>query len=407
MIVLDGLLVLAAVGLFACTVFLTLVFVAALRHLRKRMPRASVNPATPAVTLLKPLYGLEPNLEANLRSFFVQDYPDYEIIFGTRDLQDPALAIVRRLQLQYPGIKTKIITSGAPNRPNGKICSLEKMCAEASSPYLIISDSDVEVDRNYIHEVVRPLKDERVGLVTCLYRGVPTGGSWSGLEALGMSVEMTSGVLVANMLEGMRFALGPTMAVRRDALEKSGGIAELADYCADDYVLGKRVFEAGYRVVLSDHVINHLVIGRSFRDSIAHQIRWMKSTRFSRPAGHIGAGLTYAVPFGILGALTALVAHQPWLAVIFLAWAIVNRSLLALISGWLVVRDPRALRYCWLYAVRDFTGFCFWCASFFGNTIKWRAGERYRLVEDGKMIRIGGPANAKSSSGSVAVDNLA
>lgn len=407
LILIDVLLVLAAIGLFACTIFLTLVFIAALRHLRNRMPEASVSSATPAVTLLKPLYGLEPNLEANLRSFFVQDYPDFEIIFGTRDLKDPALAIVKRLQLQYPGIKTKIITSGDPDRPNAKICSLEKMCADASTPYLIITDSDVEVDRNYIQEIVLPLRDKRVGLVTCLYRGVPTGGAWSALEALGMSVEMTSGVLVANMLEGMRFALGPTMAVRRDALEKAGGIAELADYCADDYVLGKRVFEAGYRVVLSHHVINHLVIGRSFRDSIAHQIRWMKSTRFSRPAGHIGAGLTYAMPFGILGALAALLAHQPWLALVFMAGAIVNRSLLALISGWLVVRDPRALRFCWLYAVRDFTGFCFWCASFFGNTIKWRAGERYRLVEDGKMIRIGGPANAKSSSGSVAVDNLA
>jgi len=399
LILIDVLLVLAAVGLFACTVFLTLVLVAAILYLRIGRRETFVATALPAVTLLKPLCGLEPNLEANLRSFFAQDYPVFEIIFGTRDLQDPALGIVRELQKQYPKVKTKIVTSGKPDRPNAKICSLEKMYSQASTPYLIISDSDVEVGRTYLRDVVRPLLDSKVGLVTCLYRGVPTGGVWSALEALGMSVEMTSGVLVANMLEGMRFALGPTMAVRRDALEKAGGISQLADYCADDYVLGKRVFEAGYRVVLSEHVINHIVIGRSFRDSIAHQTRWMKSTRFSRPAGHIGAGLTYAMPFGLLGAAAALIAHQPWLALVFVAWAIVNRSLLALISGWLVVRDPRALRYCWLYSVRDFTGFCFWCASFFGDTIKWRAGERYRLVQDGKMIRIGGPANTASSSG--------
>jgi ceramide glucosyltransferase len=195
------------------------------------------------------------------------------------------------------------------------------------------------------------------------------------------------------------------MAIRRDALEKAGGIGQLADYCADDYVLGKRVYEAGYRVVLSEHVINHLVIGRSFRDSVSHQVRWMKSTRFSRPAGHIGAGLTYAMPFGIMGALAGLIGHQPWLAAISMAWAILNRTLLALVSGWLVVRDPRALRYCWLYAVRDLTGFCFWCASFFGNTVSWRAGERYRLIQDGKMIRLSGPPG--TSSKSVTVDNLA
>jgi len=209
------------------------------------------------------------------------------------------------------------------------------------------------------------------------------------------------------MLEGMKFALGPTMAVRRDALEKAGGIAILSDYCADDYVLGKRVFEAGYRVVLSEHVIDHIVIGRTFRASVSHQTRWMKSTRFSRPAGHIGAGLTYAMPFGILGAGAALVARQPLEAALFLAWAILNRTLLAIISGWFVVRDFRALRYCWLYSIRDLTGFLFWCASFFGNTVVWRGGEVYRLEQDGKMVRLNGPKSKNSSSGSVAVDNLA
>jgi ceramide glucosyltransferase len=350
---------------------------------------------------------LEPNLEANLRSFFVQDYPNYEIIFGTRDLNDPALATVRKLHQEYPGIKAKIVASGKPDRPNAKICSLEKMSPVASTPYLIISDSDVHVDRNYLKNVVGPLLDSDIGLVTCLYRGVPTGGAWSALEAIGMSVEMTSGVIVASMLEGMRFALGPTMAVRRDALEKAGGMARLGDYCADDYVLGKRVFEAGYTVVLSRHAIDHVVLGRSFKASVLHQVRWMKSTRFSRPAGHIGAGLTYAMPFGLLGMIVSLAEHRPVLAGAFLGWAVLNRIIMAIASGWFVVRDPRALKYCWLYPVRDFTGFCFWCASFFGDTIVWRGGERYRLVADGKMVRAGTAPAEESSSGPVTVDNLA
>jgi len=222
-----------------------------------------------------------------------------------------------------------------------------------------------------------------------------------------MSVEMTSGVIVADMLEGMRFALGPTMAVRRDALEKAGGIGVLGDYCADDYVLGKRVFEAGYTVVLSRSAIDHVVLGRSFKDSVFHQARWMKSTRFSRPLGHIGACLTYAMPFGLLGALVALRIGRPFLAALFLAVAALNRMVMAVTAGWFVVHDPRSLKYCWLYPIRDLTGFCFWCASFFGNTVIWRAGERYRLVQDGKMVRTGGPPVEESSSGPVTVDNLA
>lgn len=401
----GALLLIAGAGLLACTVFLILVIVGAQRHLRDD-PRPSVTIEFPAVSLLKPLHGLEPNLESNLQSFFVQDYPDFEIIFGARDMTDPAIEIVRKLHRQYPNVKAKVVSSGSPNRPNAKICSLEKMYGVASTAYLVISDSDVHVEPNYLREVVRPLLDPKVGLVTCLYRGVPTGGAWSALEALGMSVEMTSGVVVANMLEGMRFALGPTMAVRRDALEKAGGIAMLADYCADDYVLGKLVSEAGYTVVLSKHVIDHLVISGTFKSSVLHQVRWMKSTRFSRPAGHIGAGLTYAMPFGLLGMIVSLAIHRPGMAAAFLGWAVFNRIVMAITSGWFVVRDPRALKYCWLYPVRDLTGFCYWCASFFGSTIVWR-GEHYRLEQDGKMVRVGGPPPEGASSGPVTVDNLA
>ena len=401
----GALLLVAAAGLLASSVFVVLMIVAAAHHLR-RQPEAAMPSDWPAVTLLKPLHGLEPDLEANLESFFTQDYPDFEVIFGARDQADPALAVVRQLHKKYPKVKAKIVTSGNPDRPNAKICSLETMYVQATTSYLVISDSDVHVDPSYLREVVRPLIDERVGLVTCLYRGVPTGGAWSTLEALGMSVEMTSGVLVANMLEGMQFALGPTMAVRKDALEKAGGMGALADYCADDYVLGKRVFEAGYAVLLSKHAIDHVVINRTFRESVLHQVRWMKSTRFSRPAGHIGAGLTYAMPFGVLGLIAAVSAGHIVLGAGLFAGAALNRLVMAIVAGWLVVRDPRSFKYCWLYPVRDFTGFCYWCASFFGNTIVWR-NETYRLERDGKMVRVGGPQSGNPSSGPVTVDNLA
>ena len=358
------------------------------------------------MTLLKPLCGLEPNLEQNLESFFRQDYPNFDIIFGTRDASDPALEVVQRIHKRYPQIKITVVLSGEPDHPNAKVCSLEKMYAAASSDYFVISDSDVRVTADYVKELTVPLLDDGVGLVTCLYRGVAVGSIWSRLEALGMSVEMTSGVIVAAMLEGMKFALGPTMAIRRDVLESIGGFGVLADYCADDYVLGNAVHESGHTVVLSRHVINHAANHRSCKGSILHQVRWMKSTRFSRPKGHIGTGLTFATPFGILGAVTALASGHMILGMLFLAWTVLHGVAMSLGVGWGVVRDPNCLRYCWLYPVRDFMGFCFWCASFFSRDIVWR-GVRYRLQLRGKMLRTGVSHPSEQDSSAIAVDNLA
>jgi ceramide glucosyltransferase len=374
----------AAAGLLCCTGFLVLVITAAIRF-RRRAP-LPIAATLPPVTLLKPLCGLEPDLESHLQSFFQQDYPRFEIVFGTRDAHDPALAVARALQERYPQVPVKFVFSGEPDRPNAKVCSLEKMVPTASFNYLVISDSDVRVTPDYIQQVIQPLLDPQVGLVNCLYRGVPTGGLWSRLEALGMSVEMTSGVLVAELLEGMRFALGPTMAIRGEVLEAIGGVATLADYCADDFVLGEKVFQLGRTVVMSSHVIDHVVINRGFTDSMAHQIRWMKSTRFSRPKGHVGTCLTFAMPFGLLGALAGIAAHRPIVGLGLLAFAVANRMILSLAAGWGAVQDRRALRDCWLYPVRDFMGFCFWVASFLGDTIVWRQ-ERYRLQPGGLMVR--------------------
>src|SRR5581483_504999 len=397
------LLAIALVGLLSSTVFLSLVTIAAVRFRRERQPVPPRIDVWPKVSLLKPLCGLEPNLEANLESFFRPDYPAYEIVFGTHDTSDPALETVRSLQKRYPEVPVQIVYSGTPQWPSAKICSLDKMYAVAASDYVVISDSDVHVESHYVREVVKPLLDPTVGLVTCLYRGVPSGGPWSLLEGLGMSVEMTSGVIVANMMEGMRFALGPTMATRREVLDAIGGFVTLADFCADDYVLGEKVHGLGKTVVLSHHVIDHVVVSRAFRSSMLHQVRWMKSTRFSRRLGHIGSGLTFAVPFGLIGLLWGLLTRHWAIGLVFLAASILNRILLALTSGWMVVRDRLSLRYFWLYPVRDLMGFGFWCASFLGSTIVWR-GQRYRLLPGGRMIKEGEPAKPASSSGPVAVD---
>ena len=411
MLIAELLLWFAIAGLVSCTGFLVLLAVATLRFRRRQRRTGTPTAVLPPVSLLKPLCGLEPGLEANLASFFAQDYPDFEIIFGARSSEDPALQVVRAVQKRYPQVAVKVVLSGEPDRPNAKVCSLQKMYAQVSYDYLVISDSDVQVAPNYLREVIAPLLDQRVGMVTCLYRGVPTGGIWSRLEALGMSIEMTAGVVVADMLEGMRFALGPTMAIRRDALQAVGGFEVLADYCADDYLLGHKVYKSGRQVVLSEHVIDHVVFNRSFKPSILHQLRWMKSTRFSRPKGHIGTVLTFAMPFGLLALGADAAAGHPVLGLALFAWAVLNRLLMAVTAGWGAVHDRRSLRDCWLYPVRDLMGFFFWSASFVGRRIVWR-GDLYRLEYGGKMTRVGGtsPGTAAAdtaASATVAVDHLA
>jgi ceramide glucosyltransferase len=391
-------------GLCGCTVFLVLVLISALRF--RALKKRSVGDVReyPLASLLKPLCGLEARLESNLESFFSQDYPRFEIVFGLRNKYDPALAVVHRVSRRYPDVPIAVVLAGEPDRPNAKVCSLEKMVAAAKSDYLVISDSDVHVSPNYLKDVVCPLLSPQVGLVTCLYRGVPTDGIWARLEALGMSVEMTSGVLVADLLEGMKFALGPTMATRRDVLDAVGGMGVLVDYCADDYVLGKKVAELGRTVVLSSHIIDHVVLNDNWKASILHQVRWMRSTRFSRPAGHIGSGLTFAMPFGILGMAAGIALHHGAWAAALLGAALLNRVLMSIVAGWGVVGDDLALRDCWLYPVRDLMGFCFWIASFLGTTIVWR-NQRYRLEKEGRMVLLADPS--ASDTGTVAVDSLA
>ena len=383
--------VVACLGLAGCVSYLALVAMAAIRFRRRRASVYARDAAasSPPVTLLKPLHGMEPGLRENLESFFLQDYPSFEIVFGARSNEDPALDVVRELAGRYPQVQVRTVLSGTPEWPNAKVYNLEKMSAAVSHEILVISDSDVRVTPGYVRAVTRPLLDPKVGLVTCLYRGVPTGGIWSRLEAIAMSVEMTAGVIVAEMLEGMKFALGPTMATRRDCLNKIGGFPGLANYLADDYILGNRIHDAGYRVVLSEYVIGHLAINQSCFKSLQHQFRWAKSTRRSRPKGHIGTGLTFATPFAMLSLYVALTTtgalRGP--AVALFAAGILISLLQCLIAGGIVVRDPAAWRMFWLYPARDLLGFVFWVCSFVaGNRTIWR-GESYRLQAGGLITR--------------------
>ena len=370
-------------GLLTSTVFTLLALAGLRRFLSDPVPGAG-EAFTPPVSLLKPLHGAEPNLEAHLESFFQQDYPRFEILFCARSAQDAGLAIARRVAARYPEVRTQFLATGERTYINAKVSSLERMHAVAEHDIFIISDSDVRVTRSYLREVVAPFASDAVGAVTCLYRGVADRSFWSKLEAAGMSVEMTSGVLTANLLEGMKFALGPTMAVRRRCVERMGGFGVLGPYCSDDFLLGAKVAEEGEIVVLSRHVIDHIILNLSLMTSLRHQTRWMKSTRFSRPLGHLGTALTFAIPFGLLACFAAVGLHRPVLGLSLLAYSIVQRMLLAGLLGAWAVQESHLLRTILLYPIRDLLGFCCWAASYAGSTILWR-GRRYRLTRGGLM----------------------
>ncbi|HEY7099245.1 MAG TPA: bacteriohopanetetrol glucosamine biosynthesis glycosyltransferase HpnI [Terriglobales bacterium] len=384
------LLTIALLGTLTSTVFLFMVMVAAVRYrvrssVERRAADGVADESLPKVTVLKPVHGMEPLLEQNLESFLRQDYPDFEIIFGAREADNDALQVAESVRARYPHVKSKIVISGMPTWPNAKVFSLDRMISASSSDYFVISDSDVCVEPRFLRNVIAPLLDPAVGLVTCPYRGIPSHDLWSSLEALGMSVEMPSGVMVADMMEGMRFAMGAVMAVRRDALDKIGGIGATADYYSDDFVLGNEVWAAGYKVVLSHEIVGHVLIPRSFVQTFGDQLRWMKSTRYSRPKGHLGSGLTFAMPFGLLGWIAAGALGSWPLGVLLLLAAFVNRVSQSIVVGWGVIGDSRALRYCWLYPLRDLIGFYTWMASFTSRTFFWR-GETYRFSDGGRII---------------------
>ncbi|PSH05311.1 MAG: glycosyl transferase [Acidobacteria bacterium] len=399
----NALLYLAVTGIITSTGYLVILLAASARFRRRnRQTPLSSTDSLPPATMMKPLCGMEPKLEENLETFFLQDYPEFEILFGTRDASDPALDVVRRLCARYPHVRVKTVFSGQPDKPNAKVCTLREMFAQAAHEYVVISDSDVGVSADYLRRVVAPLLNDNNGLVMCLYRGVPTGGFWAELEALGMSVEMTGGVVAASTLGEVDFALGPTMATRREVVNSIGGIGVLADYCADDYVLGNLVAKSGRKVVISENVIDHYVVNRSFKSSMLHQTRWMLSTRFSIPMGHASSVLTFAVPFGLLAAIAGTFSGNGKLGMALLAWTLINRMIMSICVGWGVVRDKRSLTFCWLYPLRDLMGFGFWLASYAGDTVVWR-GEKYKLVHGGRMIRQDAALDKKPVAESVAV----
>jgi len=386
---LDLLLGIALLGIASSTIFLGLVAAGTIRfHRDARRARLSQPAAEvlPPVSVLKPVHGAEARLKENLESFFRQDYPSYEILFAADEADDSALDVVRDVSARYPRIPCRILVTGVPPWPNPPAYCFFRMTEVAAHEILVTSDSDVEVAPNYLQEVVAPLLDPKVGMVTCVYRGKNVAGFWSGLTAIGMSVEMTAGVLVANLLEGINFGLGPTIAVKKTAVASIGGYEALGEYFANDYMIGKLIDRAGYRVALSHHVIDHVVSQTTFQKMWGSQLRWAKSTRYSRPKGHFGSGLIYAAPFGLLGFAAAALLGKTGLGLSLLVAACLNRVIESWLVGWTVVRDPVALKQPWMNVFRDLLGFAVWAASYTAARAVWRSSN-YELRRDKIVLR--------------------
>ncbi len=356
--------------------YCVLIIVASRRYLSVATPATG---PTPSISLLKPLCGLDDGLEENLRSFFAQDYPAFEVLFAVHRADDPAVALVEKIRNEYAGrVETRLLITGDSPVPNAKAHSLKRLVREARHELLVMCDSDVRVTPDFLRHMAAEFQDQRVGLITCPYRAMAGRSVWSRLEAVGMNTELLGGVLVARMLEGMRFALGCAVGVRRSVLDSMGGFEYLQEYLAEDFVMGHRAAELGHTVLLSSYVIEHRIGSQGMKKNLGHRLRWARSTRRSRPAGYWGQIFTYPVPWALL-----LWATEP------AAWPVVILTMLlrfwaAWTSATGVVRDPLTRKQLWLLPAQDLLGFAIWICGFLGGTIVWRNRE-CTLLRDGRM----------------------
>lgn len=339
----------------------------------------------PAVSIMKPLKGFDHDMYASFASHCSQEYAgDYEILFGVSSMDDPAVAAIEQLKAEFPEHAIHLIVTPETLGTNGKVSNLAQMLPHARYGHILINDSDIKVSPRYLERVMTPFQEASVGMVTALYRGRAHGTFGSKMEALGISTDFAAGVLTARKLEGgIRFGLGSTLAVSREALDAIGGLAPLADYLADDYELGARIAAKGYRVELSDEVVETTVPAYSFGAFADHQVRWARGMRDSRKWGYAGVAFTFGLPWAFLNVIAAGVSLS---SIALFSLLCAARVTLALTVGVGILRDTQVLRDLWLLLPRDLVALGTWAWSYAGNTITWR-GQHFAL-KNGKLNRL-------------------
>lgn len=364
-------------------------FIAALWAARSFMRRrAPVAQFAPGVSILKPLKGFDPAMYEAFASHCRQQYAgEYELLFGVSDLSDPSVAAVERLQTEFSERNIRLIVCPEKLGMNGKIGNVIQLAAQARYEYLIVNDSDIHVSPHYLSRIMAGFSEQEhgkmVGMVTAPYRGIAHVTMGSKMEALGIATDFFPGVLTARMLDrGMRFGLGSTLAVSREALAAAGGFEAVADSLADDYQLGARIAEAGYAVVLSREVVATSVPPYEVRDFFAHQLRWARAVRDSRKLGYLGMIVTFGLPWAVFNLIACGFSLE---SMALLSLTVAARITVALTAGVGILGDTQVLRDLWLLPLRDFCALWVWIWSFAGNSVQWR-GETF-LLKQGKLVR--------------------
>jgi ceramide glucosyltransferase len=378
--------IIAVVGVASSSIYYLLCVWSAWKFLREQEAGEVTLPtsALPPISILKPLKGTDPEIYESFRSHCLQDYPEYEIIFGVSDANDPAVESVKALQREFPNRRIRLVVSEKILGANVKVSNLAQMLTEARYGLLIVNDSDIRVEPDYLRRVTAPLSDPQVGMVTCLYRGVAGETLGSRLEALGISTDFCPSVLAARQLEGgIRFGLGSTLAFRRAELEKIGGFTSFVDHLADDYELGKRIAGLGLTVKLSGVVVETFLPSYRWREFFAHQLRWARGVRDARAGGYLGLIFTFGFFWALVGLAASRGALWAWSGLVF---TLLLRFAVASVVGWRVLRDGQIMRDAWLIPLRDLVAVVVWFASLGGHTVTWR-GDRFKL-KHGKLTRI-------------------
>ncbi len=387
-----------AYGLFACSVGYAVFATVRVLIFRRRIAAAPLADGLTPVTVVKPVCGLETELLENLRSFCTQDYGGYQILFGVRSALDPAIPVIRQVIGEFPDRDIELIVSDRIIGTNYKISNVANIAERAKYDILVISDSDMRVEPHYLKAVVAPFSDDRVGASTCLYSGHPRGGTASRLAAMFVNDWFLPSALIPQGLAEQKYCFGATMAVRQSVLDRAGGFQALANYLADDYMLGKFVWESGCRIALVPHVVANVMHETSWFAAYQHELRWARTIRSVQPVGYGLSAVTETVPMSFLAATAAWMAALPmlWIAGpvalalgmrILLHYAVAHSLTGSLTGG----NAPTP----WLIPIRDMLSLAVRISSYFGRRVMWRENA-FTVMDDNRMQEA--PENAPARS---------
>ena len=354
----------------------------------------------PPASIIKPVRGVDHEAYENFSSFCRLDYPEYEIVFAVADMDDPVIPIIEKLRADFPDRPIRLITKVPHLGANDKINNLCQLAQKAKYDLLVMSDSDVRVERDYLRAVVAPFSDPDVGVVTALYKSVSVGTVTSNLDALAMYMDSAPAALVARKIEGkMRFAFGWTMATSKKCLAEIGGWEAMVNYQSDDFELGKRVAERGHRVELIAKPVTMIFPNESIREQFKHELRWSISLKSVRPLGYCGLIFTHGLPWALLGAAAAFSTGLKAIAVSYLLAYLLLRVGLTWITGSWGLGDRQLAKILWLVPVRDAISFVVWITGFFSDEIVWR-GLGYR-VRKGRLFPILSPGHSPRATAAI------